>query len=216
MVSVSRLAGPPQWGQVVLTHSVWRARGLSPSSAGLKVLDLGQAQGQLALGQGLPTALLAVDHGDGLAPVALAAEDPVAQLEVDLACGPCRFPPAKRTSSPWLPPRTGRSRNPELTSVPVATSVKAASLRLHGLVALDHLDDGQAELVGKLPVAGIVGRDGHDGAGAIGSQDIIGDEDGDLLAVDRVDGLERPRCWTPVFSLLSSVRSKSDLRAASA
>ena len=34
MVSVSRLAGPPQQGQVVLTQSVMRARGLSPSSVG--------------------------------------------------------------------------------------------------------------------------------------------------------------------------------------
>ena len=52
--------------------------------ARLKVLDLGQAQGQLTLGQGHPAALVAIDHGDRLAPVALAAEHPVAQLEVDL------------------------------------------------------------------------------------------------------------------------------------
>ena len=52
--------------------------------ARLKVLDFGQAQGQLALGQGHPAALVAVDHRDGLAPVALAAEHPVAQLEIDL------------------------------------------------------------------------------------------------------------------------------------
>ena len=34
MVSVSRLAGPPQQGQVVLTQSVILVRGLSPSSVG--------------------------------------------------------------------------------------------------------------------------------------------------------------------------------------
>ena len=32
-----------------------------------------------------------------------------------------------------------------------------------------------------------MGRNGHDGAGAVGGQDVVGDEDGDLLAVDRVD-----------------------------
>ena len=34
MVSVSRRAGPPQQGQVVLTQSVILLRGLSPSSVG--------------------------------------------------------------------------------------------------------------------------------------------------------------------------------------
>ena len=34
MVSVSRLAAPPQQGQVVFTHSVILLRGLSPSSVG--------------------------------------------------------------------------------------------------------------------------------------------------------------------------------------
>ena len=34
MVSVSRLAGPPQHGQVVLTQSVILEMGLSPSSVG--------------------------------------------------------------------------------------------------------------------------------------------------------------------------------------
>ena len=50
----------------------------------LKVGDVGQGQRQAALGQGLPTALLALDHGDRLAPVALTAEHPVAELVVDL------------------------------------------------------------------------------------------------------------------------------------
>ena len=34
IVSVSLLAGPPQFGQVVLTQSVMFARGLSPFSVG--------------------------------------------------------------------------------------------------------------------------------------------------------------------------------------
>ncbi len=73
--------------------------------------------------------------------------------------------------------------------MPVATSVKAPPW---DVAALDHLDDGQAELLGELPVAGVVGGHGHDGAGAVGRQDVIGDEDGDLLVVDRVDALGRP------------------------
>jgi len=63
-------------------------------------------------------------------------------------------------------------------------------VKVTGGIALDDLDDGQAELLGKLPVAGVVGRHGHDGAGAVGCQNIVGDEDGDFLAVDGVDALD--------------------------
>ena len=52
--------------------------------ARLKVGDVRQSQRQAALRQGLPAALVAVHHGDGLAPVTLTAEHPVAQLVVDL------------------------------------------------------------------------------------------------------------------------------------
>ena len=59
---------------------------------------------------------------------------------------------------------------------------------LFHIAALYHLDDGQAELFGELPVTGIVAGHRHDGAGAVAHQDVIGDENGGLLAVDGVDG----------------------------
>ena len=52
MVSVSRLAGAPQQGQVVLTHSVWRASGLSPFSPGSKSLISGRRRGSSLSGRG--------------------------------------------------------------------------------------------------------------------------------------------------------------------
>ena len=52
MVSVSRTAGPPQQGQVVLTQSVWRARGLSPSGPGSKSTMSGRVRGRLLSGRG--------------------------------------------------------------------------------------------------------------------------------------------------------------------
>ena len=55
------------------------------------------------------------------------------------------------------------------------------------VASLDHLDDGQAKLLGKFPVAGIVAGHRHDGAGAVGHEDIVGDKDGDLGVVHRVD-----------------------------
>src|SRR5699024_2232352 len=50
-----------------------------------------------------------------------------------------------------------------------------------------HLDNVAAEGLGKGPVTVIVGRHSHDGAGAVGGKDIVGNENGNLLAVYRVD-----------------------------
>ena len=50
-------------------------------------------------------------------------------------------------------------------------------------------DDGQTELPGELEVALVVARHGHDGAGAVLHQHVVGDPDRDLLAGGRVDGV---------------------------
>ncbi len=55
------------------------------------------------------------------------------------------------------------------------------------IAAGDDLDDLATELFGEDPVAVVMGRHGHDGAGAVGDKHIVGDEDRDLFAVDRVD-----------------------------
>ena len=54
----------------------------------LVAVHLRQDERQLLFGHGHPAALRAVDEGDGLTPVALAGEDPVAQLVVDLFMAP--------------------------------------------------------------------------------------------------------------------------------
>jgi hypothetical protein len=76
------------------------------------------------------------------------------------------------------------SRKPELTRAP--SPVQAASSSFAS-PPVDDLDDGEAEALGELPVALVVGGDGHDGAGAVVDQDVVGDPDGDGGAVDRVD-----------------------------
>ena len=53
--------------------------------AGTQVQVLGQRHRQLILGHGHDAAVLAVDGRDGVAPIALAADEPVAQAELDLA-----------------------------------------------------------------------------------------------------------------------------------
>ena len=50
---------------------------------------------------------------------------------------------------------------------------------------LDDLDDGQIELRGELEVARVMRRHGHDRAGAVAGENVIGDPDGNLFAVDR-------------------------------
>ena len=52
----------------------------------------------------------------------------------------------------------------------------------------DDRDDRQAVFDGEGKVARIVGWHGHDRAGAVGHQDIVGNPDRDALAVDRVRG----------------------------
>ena len=49
--------------------------------------------------------------------------------------------------------------------------------------------DRQVELLGELEVALVVRRHGHDRAGAVARQHVVGDPDRDLLVVDRIDGV---------------------------
>jgi hypothetical protein len=54
---------------------------------------------------------------------------------------------------------------------------------------LDHRDDRQLELHRELVVAFVVRRDGHDGAGTVAHQHVVGDPDGHARAVDGIDGV---------------------------
>ena len=154
---------------------------------GLIALDLGQQQGQLALVHRLPAAFLTVDHGDRLAPVTLTGEDPVAQLEVDLGLADLLL------LQPLGDDGDGVLNSQTVQELGVDHD---AGLVLGGegglldiLAAGDDLDDLAAELLGELPVTVVVSGNGHDGAGAVGGQNVVRDEDGDLLAVDGVDTL---------------------------
>ena len=143
-----------------------------------------QHQGQLAFGQSHPAALLAVHQGDGLAPVALTGEDPVAQLVVDLLVAQAAL---------LQPCGHGGDSLLDGHAVQEAGVDHDAGVVLEGEGALldvaagDDLNDVAAKDLGEFPVAVVMGRDGHDGAGAVGDEDVVGNEDRDLLAVDGVD-----------------------------
>ena len=126
------------------------------------------------------------DDRKRLAPVALAGEEPVAQLEVHgelaLALG-------------------GEVGGDLLLGLAGGEAVERSGVHhrsvfgprllvdVHGFLGADDLDDGQLEFLGEFPVAFVVRRHGHDGAGAVGDEDVVSRPDGDLRAVDGVDGV---------------------------
>ena len=125
-------------------------------------------------------------HGDGLAPVALAAEHPVTQLVVDLALAQALF------HQPVDDLLLGVGHAQAVEEVAVAQhAVHDVGIGFLGDVATgDHLHHGDAKLRGELPVAGVVRGHSHDGAGAVAHEHIVADPDGDFLAVDGVDGAD--------------------------
>ena len=123
-------------------------------------------------------------NGDGLAPVALAGEDPVTELEVDggFALAVC-FKFLDDLGFALVGTHAG-----------VFAGVDHLAYGGEGefgafFRAFDDLADGDVELSGKFEVAVVVGGDGHDGAGAVAHEDVVGDPDGDFLAVERVNAV---------------------------
>ncbi len=74
---------------------------------------------------------------------------------------------------------------PRVFDYPFATVV---AVRLRSFLVVD-LHYGQFVLLGKVVVTGVVGRNGHDGAGAVAQQHVIGYPDGDFLFVGRIDSV---------------------------
>ena len=161
-------------------------QGALAAVGGLVVFHVGQEYGQVALRHGHGTAVRAVHHGDRLAPVALAAEHPVTQLVVDLALAQALF------HQPVDDLLLGVGHAQAVEEIAVAQhAVHDIGVGFLGDIAAgNHLHHGDAKLGGKLPVAGVMRRHGHDGAGAIAHEHIVADPDGDLLAIDRVDGAD--------------------------
>ena len=81
MVSASRRAGPPHCGQVVCMKVSLVVSGDSPAPVNLHILR--QQHRQLIVRHRHDAAFLAIEHRDRRAPVALAADAPVAQAVVD-------------------------------------------------------------------------------------------------------------------------------------
>ena len=150
----------------------------------LVAFDFGQHQRQLVFGDGHPAARLAMDQRDRLAPIALAAEDPVAQ--------PIVHGGAAQASLFEMPDDRG-SRFFDTHAVQEIRVDDRARFNRRERFVLDvspgdDFDNRQPEAPGEAPVALVVSGHRHDRTGAIGNQDVVRQPDRDLLLVGRVHG----------------------------
>ena len=124
-----------------------------------------------------------VDDREGFAPVTLTGEQPVAKLVLD-------SPGAHPVGLETFDDRRLRVLDIVTVEEPGVHQGSVAHVRLGGDVGVgaDHLADRQSEHRRELMVAGVVGRDRHDRAGAVAHEDVVGDEDRNLLSVHGIDG----------------------------
>ncbi len=145
--------------------------------------DIRQAQRKLAFRHRDIAALGTLDNWDRFAPVALAGKDPVAELIIDFgAAGPffrqifCDL---------FLGLFHGKAvEKAGINHDAFGTIGKRFFL---DVAALYDFNNREAEFLSEIPVAGIVGRDGHNGARAVRHEDIIRNENRDLPPADGVN-----------------------------
>ena len=176
---------------------------LGEGLAGAQVQVLGQRHRQLILGHGHDAAVLAVNGRDGVAPITLAADEPVAQTELDLATAAAHGLEVGHDGSLALgvlaAAHAGVLAGLDECALSSVGAIPVDGLGMEGIDGLtagldgsavvivqDDRHDGQVVLTGKLKVALVAAGNGHDGAGAVVGNDIIGNPHGDLLAVDGV------------------------------
>ena len=169
---------------------------------GAEVKVVRQRNGQLVIGHGHVTAAVAVDHRNGVAPVALAGDEPVAQAELDLLATEAAL---------------GEPADDGVDGLGVLAALEAGELAglhevalgLHGVVPVNGSDaqlalvlevlvervvlladdrrNLEAILLGEVEVALVAAGHAHDGAGAVVHEDVVGHPDGGRSAIDGVD-----------------------------
>ncbi len=158
------------------------------------ILDLRQPQRQLIFRQTDHPAILRMQNRKRLPPIALPAEEPVAQLVVNrLPALPVLGQPGRY---PLLELRRGQTVEwAAVNRLAIADETTLAlpdPLRILRIRRLHHRDNRQAELPGEFEVPLVMGRHRHDCPGAVADQDVVAYPDGDFLVVDGIDGV-RPR-----------------------
>ena len=144
----------------------------------------------MAFGQRVGAPVLVPDDGERFAPVALPGEQPVPQAVRD--GGPsrsARFQPGGRLGLGLVLAQAVEVERPVggVDGDAVALVGGLVEVRPVGVVRrADRPHDVQVVGAGEVPVAGVVGGDGHDRPGAVPHEDVVGHEDGDPLSVDGV------------------------------
>ena len=182
-MSVSRRAAPPQLGQVVATQSSAAASGDFPSADSRRP----PAGAPAAAGRhGHRSARLAVDDRDRAAPVALPREQPVAQPVADRRLAEAS--PSSHAVIAFLPAGADVQKSPELTSTSSSGGRRTRRPRPAGFLRATTWRTS-SPYFSRTRGRARRGRDGHDRAGAVLHQHVVGDPDRDRLAVDRIDGV---------------------------
>ena len=150
-------------------------------------------------------AVLAVDDREGLAPVALAGEQPVAQTVADRALADAgRFEPGVDLGDGVVHAQAIERKRVALGCGGVHGRVdhdaivgdeRSLALVVGQVVAgfrqgLDGVDDRQAELDSEVVIALVAARHGHDGTGAVVHQDVISGEQRKLGTSNRIGGVQ--------------------------
>ena len=158
-----------------------RQRGLAVGRRAV-VLHFGQAHGQVFFRHGHHPALLAMQQRERLAPEALAAEEPVAQLVVHFAGALARLLQPGHDALLEF-----RRRQAVVLAGIDGDAVVHEAAPIDARRRLHHLHDRQAEFRRELEVARVVRRHRHDGARAVAPQHVVRHPDRDFLSVDRID-----------------------------
>ena len=176
---------------------------LGEGLAGAQVQVLGQRHRQLILGHGHNAAVLAVDGRNGVAPITLTADEPVAQAELDLATAATHGLEVGHDGSLALGVLTaahaGVLAGLDQRALGSVGAIPVDGLGMEGIDGLaagldgsavvivqNDRHDRQVVLAGKLKVALVAAGNGHDGAGAVVGHNVVGNPHGDFLAVDGV------------------------------
>ena len=147
--------------------------------------------------------MLAVDGRDGVAPITLAGNEPVAQTELDLTTTAAHGLEVGHDCSLALgvlaAAHTGVLAGLDERALGSVGAIPVDGLGMEGIdgltvgldgsaviVVQDDRHDRQVVLTGKLKVALVAAGNSHDGAGAVVGNNVVGNPHGDLLAVDRV------------------------------
>ena len=176
---------------------------LGEGLAGTQVQVLGQRHRQLILGHGHDAAVLAVDGRDGVAPIALTGNKPVAQTELDLTTTAAHGLEVGHDRSLALgvlaTAHTGVLAGLDERALGSVGAIPVDGLGMEGIdgltvgldgsaviVVQDDRHDRQVVLAGEFKVALVTAGNGHDGTGAVVGNDVVGNPHGNLLAVDGV------------------------------